>query len=45
VPEIKIVNIPPGLDSREGGEAIVKFLLGAVKASGIPSLSNVPQSA
>ena len=45
VPGIKIVNIPSGLDSKEGGDATVKFLLGAVKASGIPSLSDLPQSA
>jgi hypothetical protein len=25
-PDIKLINIPPGLDLREGGEGIVTFL-------------------
>ncbi|KAK5030401.1 hypothetical protein LTS07_005185 [Exophiala sideris] len=35
IPDIKFVNSPPGLDVREGGDAIVKFLHSAVKTSGV----------
>ena len=37
-PEIKIINIPSGLDAREGGQAIVGFLETAVRESEIPIL-------
>jgi hypothetical protein len=35
VPNVKIVNIPPGLDAREGSDGIIKFLYKAVRSSGI----------
>ncbi len=34
-PATAVINIPPGLDAREGGAAIVSFLVGAVRASGL----------
>ena len=35
-PGIKIINIPPGLDVREGGNAIVSFLESAVSSLDLP---------
>jgi hypothetical protein len=32
VPDIHIIRIPPGLDQREGGEAIVAFLVDSVRS-------------
>lgn len=34
MPHVKVVNIPPGLDQREGGEAVVGYLQGAFTAFG-----------
>ncbi|PVH93140.1 hypothetical protein DM02DRAFT_542163 [Periconia macrospinosa] len=31
VPGIELINIPPGLDVREGGKGIVKFLVNAIQ--------------
>lgn len=44
LPDITLVNIPPGLDLREGGSGIIKFLETAIGGYCEQALSYLPVS-